>query len=159
LDVSGAVAINGAMVINTLGQWVGSSTGLQGPAGTNGNTVLNGSGAPSSGLGTNGDFYIDTVAKAIYGPKANGVWGGAVSLIGPTGATGPQGPAGPSVHTSAVCANAGVSSDGDCSCSGHQISKVRSYGSCTITSDTGSCTAYGYNGTPKYMGSCCVCAY
>ncbi len=67
------------------------ATGATGAAGTNGNTVLHGSGAPSNGLGVNGDFYIDTAANTIYGPKASGVWASGVSLVGPTGATGPQG--------------------------------------------------------------------
>ena len=56
--------------------------------------MLNGSGAPAGGLGTEGDFYIDTAADAIYGPKTGGAWGGATSLVGPAGATGPTGPAG-----------------------------------------------------------------
>jgi integrin beta 8 len=63
-------------------------------------TVRNGSGAPSAGLGVNGDFYIDTAANTIYGPKTAGAWGSPISLVGPTGATGatgntgPQGPSG-----------------------------------------------------------------
>jgi hypothetical protein len=70
-------------------------TGATGAAGTNGTngidgkTVLNGSGVPSAGLGVDGDFYIDTTANSIYGPKTAGAWGSSVSLVGPTGATGP----------------------------------------------------------------------
>ena len=45
------------------------STGAPGPAGANGTRVLNGGGAPSSTLGANGDFYVDTSAHALYGPK------------------------------------------------------------------------------------------
>lgn len=63
-------------------------TGPTGATGAAGKTVLNGSGAPSAGLGTNGDFYIDTVAEAIYGPKTAGAWGSATSLIGPQGPAG-----------------------------------------------------------------------
>lgn len=73
--------------------------GAQGPAGEpgapGGRTILNGAGAPSGATGADGDFYIDTAADAIYGPKTAGAWGSATSLIGPQGATGPQGPAGP----------------------------------------------------------------
>jgi hypothetical protein len=48
--------------------------------------VLNGAGAPSNELGTNGDFYLDTTASTLYGPKASGVWPGTgVSLVGPGG--------------------------------------------------------------------------
>jgi hypothetical protein len=72
--------------------------GDPGPAGTDGRTILSGSGAPSGGTGEDGDFYLDTSASALYGPKAAGSWPSGVSLVGPTGATGgtgPQGPAGP----------------------------------------------------------------
>ena len=65
--------------------------GLQGVAGLNGldgKTVLNGSGVPSASLGTNGDFYIDNVAKSIYGPKTSGAWGSSTSLVGPQGPAG-----------------------------------------------------------------------
>ena len=73
--------------------------------GTNENMVWRGSGVPSVGLGANGDFYINTAANTIYGPKTAGVWGSATSLVGPTGATGATGaqgntgPAGPTTVT------------------------------------------------------------
>lgn len=44
-------------------------------------TILSGSGAPGAGLGSDGDFYIDTDAYAIYGPKAAGSWGSGTSLV------------------------------------------------------------------------------
>lgn len=47
--------------------------------------VLNGSGAPSAGVGANGEFYIDTTGHVLYGPKASGAWPAGVSLIGPQG--------------------------------------------------------------------------
>jgi hypothetical protein len=57
--------------------------------------VLNGTGAQASSLGNNGDFYIDTQADMLYGPKAGGIWPTpGTSLAGQTGATGPQGPQG-----------------------------------------------------------------
>lgn len=65
-----------------------SIEGPPGPTGATGNSVLSGSGAPSSSLGQNGDFYIDTAALDIYGPKTAGAWGSGTSLVGPTG---PQG--------------------------------------------------------------------
>lgn len=86
--------------------------GPQGPAGANGangingadgNTVLNGTSNPTSSIGNNGDFYINTISNIIYGPKASGNWPavgvslvGPQGLTGPTGASGPQGPQGPS---------------------------------------------------------------
>ena len=87
------------------------ATGPAGPAGADGNTVLNGTGAPAASLGNDGDFYLDTAADVLYGPKASGTWPAAgTSLVGavgpqgpqgntgsqgPQGATGPQGPPGP----------------------------------------------------------------
>lgn len=59
--------------------------------GSDGNTVLNGSGAPAASLGNNGDFYIDTVANEIYGPKTAGVWGSGTPLVGAAGTAGTQG--------------------------------------------------------------------
>ena len=44
-----------------------------------GTTILNGSGAPSSGLGSPGDYYVDTTNNDLYGPKA-GTW--SVSIPG-----------------------------------------------------------------------------
>jgi hypothetical protein len=68
----------------------------RGPAGSDGNTVRNGTGAPPAMVGVDGDFYIDTGANTIYGPKANGAWPAAgVGLVGPTGPQGPQGAQGP----------------------------------------------------------------
>jgi hypothetical protein len=73
------------------------SQGAAGPAGLDGKTVLSGTGVPSISTGTNGDFYLDTTAHAIYRPK-NGGWGNPTSLTGaqgPKGDTGTPGPQGP----------------------------------------------------------------
>jgi hypothetical protein len=67
-----------------------------------GSTVLNGSGVPSSELGSNGDFYINTINYDIYGPKSSGAWGSATSLVGPTGATGSTGAQGATGSTGAT---------------------------------------------------------
>jgi hypothetical protein len=50
-------------------------------SGGGGNTILSGSGAPSSSLGVNNDIYLDTAATRLYGPKTAGAWGSGVSLI------------------------------------------------------------------------------
>jgi len=63
----------------------------EGATGANGNTVLYGTGAPSNSVGNNGDFYIDTAANNIYGPKASGVWPSGTSLVGPQGTAGAAG--------------------------------------------------------------------
>lgn len=46
------------------------------------NTIVSGVGAPTSGVGSNGDFYIDTLNVALYGPKAAGAWPSGINLIG-----------------------------------------------------------------------------
>ncbi|MHB9110746.1 MAG: hypothetical protein ACYDCO_27145 [Armatimonadota bacterium] len=62
----------------------------KGTDGAAGRTVLSGSGAPAGGTGTNGDFYIDTTAWQIYGPKAAGAWGAGTNIVG-TGVDGADG--------------------------------------------------------------------
>lgn len=72
----------------------GAASTVPGPAGTpgtNGNTILNDSGAPTT-QGNDGDFYIDITTNEIYGPKTSGVWGAGTPLIGP------QGPSLPSIN-------------------------------------------------------------
>jgi virginiamycin B lyase len=64
--------------------------GADGEDGVDGRTVLSGNGAPSSELGEDGDFYIDTEAWDIYGPKS-GVWGEPTPLIGADGDDGAPG--------------------------------------------------------------------
>jgi len=50
--------------------------------------VLNGAGAPSTQTGKTGDFYLGTVAHAIYGPISASGWGNRTSLVGPQGTPG-----------------------------------------------------------------------
>jgi hypothetical protein len=66
--------------------------GAPGADGADGLSVLSGSGVPSSGLGVDGEFYIDTDADTIYGPKTAGSWGSPTSLVGPPGAPGADAP-------------------------------------------------------------------
>lgn len=67
-------------------------TSAGGTNGVNGNTLLNGAAAPSAGVGVNGDFYLETTNKRLYGPKASGSWPGSyTSLIGPSGTNGTNG--------------------------------------------------------------------
>lgn len=59
-----------------------ATAGIQGVPGT---AVRHGVGAPSAGLGINGDFYVDVTvptALVMYGPKASGAWGSGVPLGG-----------------------------------------------------------------------------
>lgn len=53
-----------------------------------GTSLLYGSGAPASGTGVDGNFYLDQTAYVLYGPKAGGAWPAGTSIIGPTGPAG-----------------------------------------------------------------------
>jgi hypothetical protein len=68
--------------------------GPTGPEGDAGSAILSGPTAPTSGAGTDGDWFFDTTAKSFYGPKASGAWPAGVSVAGATGVTGPTGPGG-----------------------------------------------------------------
>ena len=76
--------------------------GPQGLSGADGKTVLNGAGNPANNFGNNGDFYINTTTNTLFGPKANGVWPGGISLVGPQGPIGQTGPAGATGATGAT---------------------------------------------------------
>jgi hypothetical protein len=89
-----AVAIYGPKAADAWGEstsLIGEGEGGGGSDGEDGRTVLNGTGVPSDALGVNGDFYINTAAWTIYGPKASDVWGAFTSLVGPAGANGTNG--------------------------------------------------------------------
>jgi hypothetical protein len=64
-------------------------TSAKGIIGADGLTILNGV-VPPTTQGVDGDFYIDTAASMIYGPKAT-TWPTAVSLIGAPGNPGTPG--------------------------------------------------------------------
>ncbi|MDY6024852.1 MAG: hypothetical protein SPI78_01220, partial [Bergeyella zoohelcum] len=61
-----------------------------GPAGANGKTILSGNSNPTN-QGTDGDFYINTTANTLFGPKTGSNWGSGKSLIGPKGDKGDKG--------------------------------------------------------------------
>ena len=57
--------------------------------------VLAGTSPPTGGIGVNGDLFIDTANKLLYGPKAGGAWPSGINLSnGPTGSIGTTGPTG-----------------------------------------------------------------
>lgn len=80
------------------------ATGPAGPRGPAGYSILNGTTNPTSGVGQNGDFYINTSNSTMFGPKSGGVWGSGRSIVGPTGPQGPTGPTGPAGPTGTVVA-------------------------------------------------------
>lgn len=80
------------------------ATGATGSAGATGSTGATGaagysplyivaSGVPGSGVGSNGDMYINSANGDVYGPKAAGAWPGspACNIKGPTGTAGADG--------------------------------------------------------------------
>lgn len=94
----------GARILNIIAPPAGE-TGPAGAAGQDGNTIISGSGSPSSGVGHDGDWYMDESSFMMYGPKASGSWGLATSIIGPTGPTGATGAQGPAGIIAAVTPN------------------------------------------------------
>ncbi|MET4142416.1 hypothetical protein [Pedobacter sp. UYP1] len=87
------------------GQWqrlVNNSELTSGGNGTSGNTILNGNVVPSSAIGSNGDFYLNTSNNTLYGPKGSGSWPANGTVLvgskgdpGIPGSQGIQGIAGP----------------------------------------------------------------
>ncbi|MFO1322513.1 MAG: kelch repeat-containing protein [Burkholderiales bacterium] len=55
----------------------------------NGTPVLNGTGAPAAALGAVGNYYVDTAAQLVYGPKTQSGWGSGTPQIF-NGPSGPQ---------------------------------------------------------------------
>jgi hypothetical protein len=54
-------------------------------------TILNGKTPPTSSIGKNGDFYIDTKNLMFYGPKKSGLWPLGISMKGADGKDGIDG--------------------------------------------------------------------
>ncbi len=92
--------------------WV-PGPGGGGSGGTDGKTVRNGTGVPSNSLGVNGDFYINTTAWTIYGPKTLGTWGSPTALIGAAGAAGAAGVNGKTVLNGSGVPSVGTGTTGD----------------------------------------------
>jgi len=74
------------------GQWqrlVNNSELSSGGNGASGNTILNGNVVPTSNIGANGDFYLNTSNNTLYGPKGSGSWpSNGILLVGPKGDPG-----------------------------------------------------------------------
>ncbi|WP_257668534.1 hypothetical protein [Parapedobacter tibetensis] len=68
--------------------------GERGIAGADGSTIYNGTAAPASTLGKEGDYYLNRSTSQLYGPKTGSGWGTPINLRGQQGATGAQGAAG-----------------------------------------------------------------
>jgi hypothetical protein len=135
LDIVGDIAVNGSVVINESGDWIGSSVGLVGSAGLN---------------GTDGLHCWDVNENQICDPvedRNSDAFCNILDCRGDKGDKGDKGDPGPAVTTSAVCVNTMQ----NCGCSIRTISAVP--GPCTVTSDTGSCSS-NVGGAVR----CCVCS-
>lgn len=69
------------------------TSSINGTDGTDGATILNGSGAPDGALGNSGDYYIDKVAQDWY-VKVGATWTFLFNSKGSKGDTGAQGATG-----------------------------------------------------------------
>ncbi|VAW55756.1 hypothetical protein MNBD_GAMMA07-1013 [hydrothermal vent metagenome] len=123
------------LVYDTTTGWA-CGTAPQGPIGLPG---LNG----AQGLAGLPGVQGNTGPPGAQGPR------GARGLAGSSGPQGAQGSPGPAVSTSAICSTVSTSPN-QCRriCRDSRV-VASAPGSCTITSDTGSCTG---------TGRCCVCA-
>ena len=90
IAIDNLTATEGQVIGYKSGSWVPvDQTGGTGTGSAN--TIRYGATVPSDSLGSNGDFYINTITNTLFGPKAGGVWPSGVALIGPTGLTGNPG--------------------------------------------------------------------
>lgn len=73
--------------------------GLQGAPGQDGSTWFNGTGAPTTATGVDGDYYLDTDTGDVF-RKSSGAWSKVGNIKGPQGdpGTGTAGPAGPGLE-------------------------------------------------------------
>lgn len=60
---------------------------LMAQPGADANTILSGAGAPAAETGVDDDWYIDTTAHYLYGPKTAGAWGTGLAMLGADGNT------------------------------------------------------------------------
>lgn len=66
----------------------GTGLSLKGAKGDAGSQIYKGSTVPATSLGVAGDFYLNSSAYLLYGPKTSAGWGVPVSLRGPAGPEG-----------------------------------------------------------------------
>lgn len=105
-----------------------------GDRGTDGKTILSGSGAPTSDLGDEGDFYLDVSGSILYGPKTFGAWGSGVSLNGTSG---------PSSGSDTLLFGTGIDGDVTISSGTTTLTNDMYYNNLTING-TGSINTAGY---------------
>jgi hypothetical protein len=113
--------------------------------------MYSGSGAPSAGLGTTGDFYVDVASSYLYGPKASGSWGAGMSIAGgPTGPTGATGATGSTGAASVVTGPSGATGPSVTGPTGNASTVTGPTGpsGASVTGPTGSQGVTGPSGGP-----------
>lgn len=139
-----SVWVNGTIVIDGTGKWVGDPTGLVGPEGPQGPVGATGATGPQGPKG-------DTGAKGAtgsQGPKGDTGATGPQGPKGDTGATGPQGPQGPKGDTGAKGDTGLQGPKGDTGPQGPTgIVSIKSLDTSGITVN-GSSLAFAWAGTP-----------
>jgi hypothetical protein len=91
LDVAGEIAINGEVIINSSGNWIGNLTGMQGPEGPQGPPGEQGEQGPAGPQGPEGSQG----EQGPQGPQGEPGLQGPQGPQGLPGEQGEQGPAGP----------------------------------------------------------------
>jgi hypothetical protein len=90
LGNGGISVYNQQGLVNVVIDLVGYLVPLKGAAGA-GTTILNGSGSPADALGSDGNYYLDTTGKVLYGPRAGGLWPRPGITLGSSGAIAVEG--------------------------------------------------------------------
>lgn len=90
--------------------WVNSPI-TNGADGADGSVWFDGAGAPDSGTGANGDYYLRTSNGDVY-EKSAGAWAVVGNIKGPTGGAGSVGATGATGPTGATGATGGSGSNG-----------------------------------------------
>jgi hypothetical protein len=160
LTVAGSVRVGPLTVIDADGHWVGSPTGIQGPAGPVGATGPQGNGGPAGPVGNTGPRGA-TGAAGPTGPIGATGPAGPAGATGATGATGPTGPNGAQGFTTfGVCLTASNSGPGSCGCANTLMDtgaiSWTANATCKVTPTTGPCSATS-NGPTFTNARCCVC--
>ena len=75
------------------------ANGTNGANGADGTRWFSGTGTPSAGIGSTGDYFLDGATGNVWFKTGSGWLPSGENLMGPDGATGPQGPEGPAGPT------------------------------------------------------------
>ena len=85
-----------------------------GPAGEDGSQMYAGSGAPTSDIGDEGDYYLNTTTGEYYGPKDSSGWGNPIIvLMGDDGQDGADGEDGSQIFSGTGAPASSLGQEGD----------------------------------------------